>query len=199
MPEDRTKRLFLALNMPPGDKIKVSRFIGPLSIKYPAIHWLDPAGLHITLHFLGDISLDFEEKIKARLALIEGKFREPIYLSYTNLGAFPGPERPRIIFLGCRQLNGQSVYNLHQELALNLTSLGIGIDKRQWQPHITLGRVKDISSGQIKFDKALALAGDFAVLTFELMSSNLSPAGAIYEKVASYSLMPVLAGNNTRT
>ena len=83
-------------------------------------------------------------------------------------------------------------------LSLNLTGLGIGIDMRRWQPHITLGRARDIFPGRIAFDKATELVGDFAVFTFELMSSNLSPAGAVYEKVASYSLTPVLADNNIR-
>ena len=191
MPNDRTKRLFLAFNLPSETKIQIGRFIRLLNPKCPAIRWLDPTGLHITLHFLGDISLELEEKIKARLALSERKLDEPIRFTLAGLGGFPNLMQPHIIYLGCRQLNGQSVFSLHQELTVSLAGLGIGIDKRPWLPHITLGRVKDISPGRIAFDKALVLVGDFAIFTFELMSSNLSPTGVIYEKVASYSLMPV--------
>ncbi len=185
MQEQRKKRLFIALNLPQNIKNEISVLINRLDRQNSRapVKWVKPAGMHLTLHFLGYVSADLEEQIKLAMQCFQGKFGQ-LQLKLSKINAFPDLTYPRVIFLECRQIHGKSVFKLRELLGEKLIQLGIKVDKRPWKLHLTLGRVKERCN--VKIEKCTIAPSEFMMNTFELMESVLRPAGAEYRKVISY-------------
>ncbi len=184
------KRLFIALNLPEQVKNELVGLLEILKKYYPEIKWVDARGLHLTLHFLGYLDQELEEKIKLVMQSLAGKF-SAINFKFNNLGAFPNLDSPRVIYLECEQTNGRSVYKLQQLLLENLNKLSLEVDRRSWQPHLTLGRVKYNGGNKFKVNSEILKnipQLNFNIPTFELMESQLTPDGARYGIVVSYKL-----------
>ena len=185
MQELGTKRLFIALNLPPSVKSEITDLLNKLRQTCQGVKWVKLEGLHLTLHFLGYLDETKIEQVKLVMQSIEGKFKE-FQFKTAKINAFPDLTKPRVIFLDCQQTNGSSVLKLQKLLGEKLAQSGFIIDKRIWQPHITLGRVK----GRAKLNFALVNLPptSFTITTFELMESILKPIGAEYKELFSCKL-----------
>ena len=151
-----------------------------------AVRWSRPEGVHLTLQFLGDVPL---EAIAAILGAVRAGCAgaTPVALRLGNVGAFPTIERPRVLWLG---LDGDTrqLQTLQDGIAKQLGALGYKPDK-QFQPHITLGRVRDrVTKDELAgISQALSHAGkrptsrtSFTAHHVSLMKSDLRPGGAVY-------------------
>jgi 2'-5' RNA ligase len=102
----------------------------------------------LTLHFLGEVTpADFIKLDRALKALPLPYL--PFSLNVSNLGCFPNIRRPRVIWVG---LLGDTrlLLRLHQEVETLLKdTIGFKPEARPYSPHLTLGRVKPISSRQL--------------------------------------------------
>ncbi len=183
------KRLFIALNLPTLVKNRLVEVINKLSMNYPGVKWCQSQGLHLTLHFLGEIDKPLEEKIKLNMQSFSGKFGQ-FSFNLGRINAFPNLIEPRVIFIECNQTNGKSIFKLQSLLAEKLVKLNLEIDHRPWQPHITLGRIKyHINNFKLSNEEIENLAGTtFSIGTMELMESELTTSGAIYKTAISYKL-----------
>lgn len=178
-----TKRLFIAINLPENIIKELNNWqVKLIKINHNQnIKWVDSSGMHITLHFLGDLG---EEKI----ILVRKMLKETVSsfsktdLTYYQLAAFPNLNEPKVIVLKCQ--DNKMLSQLQQDLKKELEKLGIETDNRPWQPHITLGRAKDKVSLNIMDVKPQK----FEVPSIELMESHLSSAGANYEIIETYLL-----------
>jgi len=175
-----TKRVFIALNLPSDIKTRIIGLLNKLSQKCKGVKWVKSDGLHLTLHFLGDLNEEQIEQVKLTMQSMGGKFKQ-LQFKTTKINAFPNLTIPRVIFLDCQQTNGNSVLKLQKLLGEKLTRLGFTIDQRPWRPHITLGRVKGKPS--LNFTLISLPQTSFALATFELMESILKPTGAEYKKI----------------
>ena len=103
----------------------------------------------------------------------------------SGLGAFPNLDRPRVIFVECRQLGRNSAMALQKSLGQEiLIRAEIKLNRRPWTPHITLGRVKSRKSpGSIHCPIPNT---EFRVPTFDLMESVLRPSGAEYKIIEKF-------------
>ena len=181
------KRLFMALNLSAKIKEKLTAFLEDLARYNRGVKWVNPEGLHLTLHFLGYLDEKKTEEVKGMMQSLSGKFGQ-MNFSLKRLDAFPNLIRPRIIFLEAKQTGDQSVFDLQELLGLELIKLKIDIDDRPWRSHLTLGRVK-VPDTNLKLPRESGILPlDFKVSTFELMKSELTPAGARYKEVASFKL-----------
>ena len=178
------KRLFIALNLPEEIKDELSKIINILRHKLPGVKWVESEGLHITLHFLGNINATAETKTKEAMERLAGKFGV-FEFELGGLGAFPNLDRPRVIFVECRQLVRNSAMALQKSLGQEiLIRAEIKLNRRPWTPHITLGRVKSRKSpGSIHCPIPNT---EFRVPTFDLMESVLRPSGAEYKIIEKF-------------
>ena len=187
MPVSSKKRLFIALNLPQASKDIIAEKIKKLNSRHQNIKWVKQSGLHITLHFLGEIENKQAENIDLSLQSYIGKF-SVIELAAKKISAFPNLSAPRVIVLRCVQINGNSIFALHNLIGRSLIKQGFVPDKRFWQPHITLGRVKgkvyNLADDNLELPRAL----EFTVDSFNLTESLLTPLGADYKIMASYEL-----------
>lgn len=151
------------------------------------VKWVDQANLHVTVKFLGDINEDRVPQIKERAANIASR-EEPFTMQIDKLGAFPSKDYPKVIWLGSTSAPG-TLYRIQEDLEDSLTDLGFDREKRDYIPHITLGRTKEDEDRKIKqlgstlkdwsLDKEWTEAEEYLTL----MESQLRSGGPEYNRV----------------
>jgi len=152
-----------------------------------AVAWVPPQNLHVTLQFLGGQSE--EGLVAAEAALADAAARSgPIEVTLHGIGAFPGLERPRILWIGLAH-GALEARALQARVADALAGQRFPREDRPWHPHLTIGRVFDERRWRREagppLRRALAQAattsfGTLRVAEVALMRSDLSPAGARY-------------------
>jgi 2'-5' RNA ligase len=185
-------RVFLALTLDAGTRSAVGAAIERLRPLSRAVAWVPEPNLHLTLKFLG-------EQPAARLAEVSRAVGEaargiaPFTLSLHGLGAFPGMERPRILWVGVAE-GALAARELQGRMEAALAECGFARDQRPWHPHLTIGRVFDDRRWRREASPALREAvaeaarqsfGAVAVASVILMRSDLSPRGARYTELGS--------------
>ena len=195
-PETGTIRAFVAVELPDDVLAHLGAVQRDLQKELgrveSAVRWVKPEGMHLTLQFLGDVP-------RAQLPDIEQALREagagarPAQVRTAGLGAFPNPNRARVIWIG---LEGdlQPLFDVERAIGRALTPLGYRPDK-PFKPHLTLGRVRE----HIRPEEAAALAqvlllapaskrppnsSVFTADAVSLMQSTLQPGGAEYRELA---------------
>jgi 2'-5' RNA ligase len=181
-------RVFIAINLPEKIIEKLADLQNQLAEFDLPIRWTKPKNIHFTLCFLGEISYQRIEKVKEICDKVIGKYKS-FNLKIKNLGGFPNEKNPRILWVGVE--DGQSLVNLQKELTEKLRDLGFEIEKREFSPHLTLGRTK----GRIKeFEATISKMGEvnlgeFEVESIEVMESELKPEGPEYRSIESFQLI----------
>lgn len=130
-------RCFLAVKVPSNRAIE--RVIDELSRMGNAIKAVAPSNLHITLKFLGDVSLDQLDPITRTMhdaAAGEGPFR----FTVRGVGAFPSAARPSVLWAGVE--DAEPLGRLAARFEASLAPLGFAPEERPYAPHLTLARVK---------------------------------------------------------
>ena len=112
-------------------------------------------------------------------------------LTLSGVGAFPSPRRPRAIWLGVTE-GAQALTALAERAEQAAVALGFAPEKRPFQAHLTLGRVK-APTAPPELVRALegahdAVVGQMRVGEVVLMQSELRRTGPIYTPVAVFRL-----------
>ena len=190
-------RTFIAVDIPPQLQQLIQQKTEPLRrvLGTSLIRWVAVENLHLTLKFLGDVSpasLDMlTQMLRAEADLI------PAFdMQISGLGTFPGPKRPRVLFIGIQAPPALEALNRGIESAC--TRLGYASERHGYSPHLTVGRVRpDISpEGQQKIRTALAQTvidslGTARVDSVHLYKSELKPTGSVYTKLFSAPLKKI--------
>ena len=190
---DNTIRVFIALDIPAGAKQALADTIRRLQSAIPyGVRWVDPAGIHLTLKFLGNIDATLVEDIfKAMQCAAEGFRDESFHLQLSGLGLFPNERQARVLWAG---INGNldSLKSLQEKVDEAISGLGFPREKRSFNPHLTLGRVREGISASARrqvsaaFGAANLEPGDpWEVKEVHLIRSTLTPGGAIYTHLGS--------------
>ena len=180
-------RAFVAVVLDDGVRAAIAATIERLRPLGPAVAWVPPRNLHVTLHFLGDQSE--ERLVEAEGALAEAAAgTAPLDLTFHGIGAFPGLERPRILWVGLAH-GALEASRLQARVTDALAAREFARAERPWHPHLTIGRVHDERRWRREagppLRHALAQAatttfGTQRVTDLVLMRSDLSPSGARY-------------------
>src|SRR3972149_6473471 len=99
IPQDHV-RLFVACEVPDAVKEAIGETIEGLRKKSgPAVRWIKPEGVHVTLKFLGEVPV---RKLPAvKLAIQEAVVgHSPFELEFSNIGTFGGREGLRLMWVG---------------------------------------------------------------------------------------------------
>lgn len=177
-------RLFVAVNLPEAVRREIWETAAPLRRRGFPVRWVDSDGIHLTLKFLGEVPEDREPEIcKGLQAAVRGG--KTFTLQLAGFGAFPTPQRPRVVWLGCEAAPPLEI--LQHRVEQEMEQLGFPVEGRAFRPHLTLGRAR---SGARSSDTARLPAAleqlDFAatvpVTSVDLMESRLAPGGASYTR-----------------
>lgn len=143
-----------------------------------AVRWTPEEQIHLTLQFLGNISIADLEQIQTRLAGVMA----PLKLRAQGLGSFPSVRNPRVIWAG---LEGD-IEELKRVQATVENATGRK-EERAFHPHLTLGRVRE--GRRLKLNLERWKDEDFGgweARELLLMQSKLSPKGATHSVVARF-------------
>ena len=180
-------RAFVAILLPDDLRDRIAATIETLRPLGTAVAWVPPQNLHVTLQFLGNQT---EERLAEAAAALDeaGAACPPLDVTFHGIGAFPGLERPRILWVGVAQ-GALEARALQARVADALIRRGFPREDRAWHPHLTIGRIFDERRWRREANPPLrgALAraattrfGTVRVTEVALMRSDLSPKGARY-------------------
>ena len=181
-------RSFIAIELPQNVQHGLGQLRSELKRdEHPFVKWVNPESIHLTLKFLGIIPFKQVEEIAKALEEVS-KMIPPFHLEVSGLGAFPGINRPRVIWVGIRgEMN--KLQKLQRNIDSALAPFGFAKEERPFMPHLTLARIKEgVSPAERKSLGELLISARFensyyiGVETISLMRSQLTPEGAIYTR-----------------
>jgi 2'-5' RNA ligase len=200
---DAPWRLFLAVALPQEVRALVADLTAELAMEGWPVRWTAPDAAHVTLHFLGETEPERAELLRLALPEVVAA-HAPFALRTAALGVFPNFRRPRVLWLG---LHGpvHRLETLQSDIGARLGALGFAGGDEQSHPHITLGRVRNRDSEQVRLralpdlvkrrfvDPATGAARGpepipVPVTDVRLMRSHLGREGARYETVSVFPL-----------
>ena len=161
------------------------------------VAWVASHNLHVTLRFLGDQT---EEQLADIVPALEEAVRGvvPFTMGLRGLGAFPGLEHPRTLWVGIAE-GSKEVRDLQARVARTLETRGFPLEARAWQAHVTIGRIVDerrsrregMAETRASLTRGATLSfGTMSVEAISLMRSDLFPSGARYTGIATVALRP---------
>src|SRR3954470_14653501 len=142
-------RLFIAINVPAALKSKLGELQQEIesSVNKGAVRWARPEQLHITLKFLGYVETSARLPIDKELQKVcegTGRFR----LEVQGAGCFPNARSPRVIWVG---IAGDLTPLLELQTRIELaTSTWAEPEEREFKPHLTLGRAKELRKRDVQ-------------------------------------------------
>lgn len=178
-------RLFFAVNVTPDVTRGIRDAIGRFPVENPPWRWVQSDNLHITLKFLGEMAPPAVPDLVSAAGHACAQLR-PFELSFGRFGAFPNMRAPRVLFYGAdrgaeelKRLAGSLETALHQRL-------GIERERRPFQSHITVARIKtplsrEISAMLVTVPPLEGLSMEIGSIS--LMHSELLRSGAVYRQV----------------
>ena len=183
-------RTFLAINLPDKQTRQISEAIEQWRRHRAAVRWTPASRIHLTLKFLGDVHESALKSICEACRDVASK-HETMELRTAVTGAFPTVKRPRILWIGLASLQYRVLHNLQQDIENTLENMGFPREERPFSPHITVGRVKSGRKIARLMEAFMAYEPDqtpFAIDSFTLYSSTLTPQGPIYRELERFSL-----------
>lgn len=187
-------RAFIAIDLTP----EIQKRLDEVSAAYReqlrgcAVRWVAGANIHLTLKFLGDVSVANMDMLTSMLKT-EAAGHQPFEISVGGAGAFPNIRRPRVLWVGVEAPSELAQVQAGVEAAM--AHLGYGREERPFSPHLTIGRVsRNATPDDLRaISRALestrvGFLGAACVQEISLFRSDLNPSGAVYTKLLSAEL-----------
>ena len=173
-------RTFIAIRLPGEIDRALGKLADGMRPAWPerSVRWAKAENIHLTLRFLGDMeSVRIGEIRDGLVGVVLG--HEAFRLALSGSGCFPNECRPRVVWTGVDDEAGR-LASLQSDIEGLVRALGCEPEKRDYRPHLTLGRVKHgVKPPQENWlEDPPALA--FEVGAVELIESALKPGGAEY-------------------
>jgi RNA 2',3'-cyclic 3'-phosphodiesterase len=176
-------RVFAAFPLPPAAVTAIDASLAPLRQRHPRVRWVSVRGLHMTVHFFGDIPDDAVAALRRLFDNAEDLRRPRIPARLGPLGQFPPRGSPRVIWAGLER-GGEELEGYADLFETKIAPLGWSPDPRGFTPHITVGRAERVSLENGWGAGAAIPSVDFFVEECVLFRSLLGRAGAEYLPLA---------------
>jgi 2'-5' RNA ligase len=194
-------RAFIAVEIPHEIHKAIESKTAPLraALDSSLVRWVPTSNIHLTLKFLGEIPPANVEFLTQMLSA-EVNQHQAFEMGFEELGVFPNPRRPRVIWIGIQAPAGLEA--LQHGIEAAAATLGYPSEKRPFSPHLTLGRVKHntglagIKKIRAAFEETkVGKLGTARVTAVHLFKSDLKPTGAVYTQLFSAPLKKQLRGD----
>lgn len=188
-------RIFLAIDLNPPIRSGIAAIQDSLAREgIREIRWVNPGGVHLTLHFCGEISGETVERLSGAMA--PGVPVRPFAVGIGGLGTFPPRGAPRVLFVAAREAD--PLLKVAGWVEDRVASAGLPREARPFHPHLTLGRFRP---GARPPDRGLLeapAARDLGMLPVDrvtMFRSHLEPGGARYEALHQFPLLGPAGGS----
>lgn len=174
-------RLFVAIRPPRHIREQLLATMGGVR----GARWQTDDQLHLTLRFIGEVESHVGDDIHAAL----GAIHHPRFdIALDGISGFERRGQAETLWAGITPQ--EPLKTLHNKIDQAIARAGVAPDQRAYLPHITLARLKR-GSGSISalLERSGGLtSAPFAVDSFCLYESHLTPEGAVYSIVERYDL-----------
>lgn len=181
-------RTFIAISICDEIKKRFIEIIAELEKAKADVRWAKPQTMHITLKFLGYIEIGQLESIFAMTSQSAREINR-FTLSFSSdkggtfLSGFPNLFRPRILWVGVNK-GKEEIIKLATLIDENLKRLCFEPEKKEFTPHVTLGRVKS-SQGINEIVKLISTIDtsfyeEMEVTNLDIIGSQLTKNGPVY-------------------
>ncbi len=183
-------RTFIAVNLDINIKTNISELIRELNGGNKSIRWVKPQGMHLTLKFIGEVT---EKKVSQIKDVLDQSMKDypPFELNLRGTGSFPPKAKfPRVLWVGVEP--NETLRKIQARLENEMGKLQFPREKREFHPHLTLGRIKNPKN----LDSVLSLLqdkekedfGKMIVNKVTFFQSTLKPTGAEYSVLSEHKL-----------
>ena len=147
---------------------------------------VEPQNIHMTIRFLGDITLNMAEKVFEEMKKTQFT---PFNVQINGLGVFPSLSYPRVIWARITE-GAEQLRSVFTQMEPRLQSLGFTPDPKGFSPHLTIARVRsaqntaqlaEFITKNVKYD-----FGTVKAQCLRLKKSELTPKGPIYSTLKEY-------------
>jgi RNA 2',3'-cyclic 3'-phosphodiesterase len=174
-------RAFVAIKIDAPISQTIADAIIRLKPRLRGIRWVPATNFHLTLKFLGNID---DAKIDPVSEVLQYELHpfSRFTINAKGLGVFPDLKRPRILWVG---LQSTQLSLLAATVEQALEHVGFAVEKRQFKPHLTIGRWRQFDDSKAKLAGELEIwknheFGQSEVNEVILFQSMLSSDGAHY-------------------
>jgi RNA 2',3'-cyclic 3'-phosphodiesterase len=175
-------RTFLALNLPPELKTALSLLPGEI----PGARWLDTEQYHVTLKFLGVLT---HSEIDTLQECLSGVDFPVVPLKVKGVGLFPLRGDPETLWVGVD--HNPALLRMQKHLEAQLSRHGFPREGRQYFPHISLARLREVGIPYLASFVAKHStweAEEAAITSYSLYSSHGSATGSHYVEEVRFPL-----------
>ncbi|MDH5402710.1 MAG: RNA 2',3'-cyclic phosphodiesterase [Candidatus Heimdallarchaeota archaeon] len=180
------KRVFLGIKCPDlcvYEYLKelTSLFNGKITLVFPELY-------HITLHFFGNLKIDQIDILNQKLQTLSiNKFE----LEFGITGIFPKNQPSNANVLIITPIKGsKQIIGIHQKISKILKLLNYPVEKRPFNPHLTVARVKygsqrsELAKTWLSYE--IQINESIPIDHFSLFESKLSTEGPKYIELYNY-------------
>lgn len=180
-------RLFVALKIPDEIKKKIFELRNEILPDWGKYKWEKEDKIHLTLKFIGEVDDNKVRQISESLNFIENYFKFECRLS--RFGFFFKRGTAKILWVGLSAEN--TLYRLIEEINSTLEKLSIPGDKRKFNSHLTLMRLKEKDAYRFPvkvFEEFTIPEIKFSLDEAVLIKSELLPETSKYTELTKYKL-----------
>ena len=182
-------RAFIAVELPPRTRDLIAGVVRQLADRVDGgVRWTRPESLHLTLRFLGNVDVEAVPALSDAVSSCAAASR-PFEVALGGIGGFQRLRAMRVIWIPVAGGIGP-LTELYRSLEGELESLGFARERREFRPHVTLGRVREGAPMPQRRAVAEALAAAqpdespaLSVESVSLIRSVLTPAGSEYTRL----------------
>ncbi|RLD65544.1 MAG: RNA 2',3'-cyclic phosphodiesterase [Bacteroidetes bacterium] len=183
------KRVFLAVSF--HNNSFLEHYVSSVQSKLQneKISWIDSKKLHLTFKFFGPTDDSTLENIKNTLdELLKKQFK--LQVSFEQLRIFGSKYQPRVLWMAMK--NPEPITKLEIVVRNSMEEIGIQYDRQNFVPHLTIGRIKQLSSKKY-FQSVVDKYKDFdsgviQVDSIYLYQSIIRADGPIYKVIKEFKL-----------
>ena len=186
-------RLFIALLIPKEIREKIISLRNKAIKDYNAFRWEPEEKIHLTLKFIGDVKDELTEPIKDALKFISDfncfncrLTRFGFFYKQGNAGQ--SGRQAHVLWIGLSP--DDSIYRMVDKINKELEPLSIPAEKRKFQPHLTIKRLKgDEGENFVNAFEGFEIPDiQFKGGEVALIKSDLLPGGSKYTEIKKYNL-----------
>jgi len=191
MNHDEEIRAFFAIPLPKNVTEYIAEIISDLKLTLPdkSVKWVQPGNIHLTLKFLGNISISTMHFLFEKLKT-DNRF-SPFNLTINKIGAFPSLYKPQVIWVGTS--GHETLSELAQFVEKSTSMVNNENDSKSFSPHLTIARLRpgvkkdnfDIIKQEL-YKKREINSISFTINHFCLFQSILTSKGPIYTELHKY-------------
>ena len=176
------QRVFIGIPVDKQSQLLINDLLKPIKNSRQDIRWVPENNRHLTLAFLGNRPVSEVDNL---LSLLDEAYQREAYFQYrlTTLERFPDLEG-RIIALTDKPTG--ALDNLYQITRKLLQSNNIEFYRKEFRPHITLGRIRKAKHVETTFNRQIRI--NLKITKIILYQSTLTESGSIYSPLKTTQL-----------